>query len=147
MPAPVYGNFVTTTTGSVYSGGSLGAGTVMATPTPAPSTPAGAFTVNGDGSITVNQPGTYLVTGKVSVTATNAESYAVQVNGTGGNVSFYNAFSTPIGGGTSSITTVLTLATDDVVSIGLTSAGPVTTTSTPSGTGGPPVALTLLQIG
>ena len=147
MPAPVYGNFVTTTTGTAYSGGTLDTGIVMATPTPAPSTPAGAFTVNGDGSITVNQAGTYLVTGKVSVTATNSESYAVQVNGTGGNVSFYNAFSTPAGGGTSSITTIMTLNIGDVVSVGLTSPGPVTTANTAGGTGGPPVALTILQIG
>ena len=146
MPPVVYGNFVTTTTGVVYSGGTMNAGVVMATPIAAPSTPAGAFTINGDGSVTVNQAGTYLVTGKVSVTATNAESYVVQVNSSGGNVNYYNAFSTPAGGGTSSITTVLTLNAGDILSVGLTSPGPVTTTNTAGGTGGPPVALTILQV-
>ena len=146
MPDPVYGNFVTTTTGVVYSGGTQSAGIVMATPTPAPSTPAGAFAVNGDGSITVEQAGTYLVTGHVNVTSATAEAYAVQVNGGGSNVAFYNAFSTPAGGGASSITTVMTLIAGDIVSIGLTSPGPVTTSNAAGSVGGPPVALTLLQI-
>jgi len=145
MPDPVYGNFINTTTGLTYSGGSASAGIVVATPTAAPSLPAGAFVVNGDGSITVTQAGTYLVSATVDVTAANAETFAVQVNGGGSNVTFYNAFQVPAGGGVATITTVITVNANDVVSISLVSAGPVTTAA-PAGAGGPPVALMMLKI-
>ena len=144
--ATAYANFVNVTNGIVYSGGTSTNGIVMATPLAAPAVPTANFVSQADGSVLVTNGGTYLVNASVDVTSTNAESYAVQINGAGSNVSYYNAFQTPAGGGVASITTVLTLNPGDIVSVGLTSAGPVTTSPPAAGAGAPPVTLTLVQI-
>ena len=144
--ATAYANFVNTTNGLVYSGGSASSGIVMATPLAAPAVPSSAFVSQADGSVLVVNAGTYLVTASVNVTSTAAESYAVQINGAGSNVNYYNAFQTPAGGGNASITTVLAINAGDIVSVGLTSAGPVTTATAAVGAGGPPITLTLVKI-
>jgi len=58
-----------------------------------------------------------------------------------------NAFQTPPGGGTVSITTVLYLNAGDILSVALTSAGPVTKAALAAGAGGSPVAMTVIKIG
>ena len=144
--ATVYANYINTTNSLVYSGGSASNGIVMATPIAAPAVPTTAFVTQADGSILVTNAGTYLITASVNVTSVNAQSYAVQINGAGSNVSYFNAFQTPAGGGTASITTVVSINAGDIVSVGLTSAGPVTTSPPAVGAGGPPVAITFVKI-
>jgi hypothetical protein len=104
-----------------------------------------AFTLNSDGTVTINQAGTYLANGKVQTA--NGGTFALQVNGAGSNVNYYNAFSTPTVGGTGTVNTLLTLNAGDMVSIGLTNDGPTTLATSTGGITTPSTAITLYKIG
>jgi hypothetical protein len=131
-------------TGS-YSGGTLSNGVVVPVTTMTSQTPSDAFTLNSDGTVTVNQAGTYLANGKVQTS--NGGQFALQVNGAGANVSYYNAFSAPDSGGTGTVNTVLTLNAGDKVSIGLVSPGPATLATSSGGVTTPSTAITLYKVG
>ncbi|PEA86358.1 collagen-like repeat preface domain-containing protein [Bacillus thuringiensis] len=153
---PVHGVFFTFNTGPFVPSGTTATGTVIPTQIadPPPFNTPGAFTVNPDGSITVNIAGIYFADARVNLAPGNAGTFAVQVNGGGAAVPFLNAFS--------NITTaadtashyvvqnnILNLAAGDVVSIGLISSSPspVSLTTAPAGgIGSPSASLRLLKV-
>ncbi|PFT38516.1 hypothetical protein COK72_25895 [Bacillus thuringiensis] len=153
---PVHGVFFTFNIGPFVPSGVMATGTVIPTEIadPPPFNTPGAFTVNPNGSITVNIAGIYFADARVNLAPGNAASFGVQVNGGGTAVPFLNAFS--------NITTaadtashyvvqnnILNLAAGDVVSIGLISSSPspVSLTTAPAaGIGSPSASLRLLKV-
>ncbi|MGR6008314.1 hypothetical protein ACT7CZ_05345 [Bacillus cereus] len=115
----------------------------------------GAFTVNPDGSVTVNVAGIYSVTGTVNLAPGESGTFGIQVNGGGTSVPFLNAFSnitTSSDTASEQITrtSLLNLAAGDIVSIGLTfsNTSPVVLTqASNSGNGSPTASLIFTKLG
>lgn len=151
----IHGAFLTFNTGPFTPSGTTATGTVIPTGSadPPPFNTPGAFTVNPDGSVTVNQAGIYEVQATVNLAANQSGTFGIQVNGTGTAVSFLNSFSginTTTGTMELSRTSLLNLAAGDVVSIGLISSNSPTVTLSDGITGGigsPSAALTFIKVG
>jgi hypothetical protein len=111
--------------------------------------PAGAFTVNADGTVTVNQSGAYLVTGRIGTGShASADAFAVQINGNGTPGTYYDSATIMATACITSVTTILTLTAGDTISNALVSSGPVAlSTFTISGTQTASSALTIVKIG
>jgi hypothetical protein len=105
--------------------------------------------LNSDGTVTVNQTGNYLVTGKVQIQpTTTTTTFALQVNGTGGNVPFYNAVSIGPNDSEASITTIMPLTAGTKISLGLISPNTVTLATAPGGgpNGSASTAITITRL-
>ncbi len=146
--------FRSTNTGS-YSGGSPGRGVVLplteqTTATiPATATSKGGFTLNGDGTVTVNRKGVYRISADVQQSASGSNAFAVQVNNRGVDGQHYNTFSTEAGNDQRGfITTIMPLNEGDQVSVSLISPGSVTLKQNPGGTATSTstVGLSLVQV-
>ncbi|PEQ65911.1 hypothetical protein, partial [Bacillus cereus] len=128
---PVHGVFFTFNVGPFVPSGNSTSGTVIPTEIsdPPPFNTSGAFTVNSDGSVTVNIAGIYIVDARVNLAPGNSGFFGVQVNSEGTAVPFFNAFSniTTVTDTASHLITqsnILNLAAGDVVSIGLVGGSP-----------------------
>jgi hypothetical protein len=111
--------------------------------------PTTAFTLNSNGTVTINETGTYLASGKAQINNNRlGQAFALQVNGTGLNTSDYNAVALSPNNSTAVITTMLRLNAGAVVSMSFLSGGPVDTTSHPGNMveTTPSVAITLVKI-
>ncbi|CGG56936.1 Uncharacterised protein [Streptococcus pneumoniae] len=101
----------------------------MGAPSIAPINTPGAFTLNGDGSITINIAGIYNVIGSVSVAPGNSGTFGIQINGGGIAYPFLQSFGniTTIGDTSSTQLNrncILNLNVGDTVSIGLIFSNP-----------------------
>ena len=137
-----YGVFLSLSTAS-FTGGAI------ATPVPLPLTQSEPPTTADQtlntttNTVTVSEAGTYLITATVDSSTPGA--YAITVNGAIPNA--YSAFGvTSATGGSSSISTLVTLNAGDQVGIGLISPS-VTLSSTTAGITVPSTALTLTKVG
>ena len=144
MPDLVAGTFVGFSN-DTYSGGAEDAGVILPVTIQTAPVVAGQFTVNPDGSVTVNEAGTYLVTGSTNTANSTTAQFAIQVNGKGANTNSFDAYSTFAGGNTSA-TTILQLNAGDQVSNGLISAGNATLQSSSGGVTTPSSTLTFYKI-
>ncbi|SEG87706.1 hypothetical protein SAMN04487919_15414, partial [Bacillus sp. ok061] len=102
--------------------GTVGTVIPVRSASPPPINTPGAFTLNADGSVTVNIAGIYEISGSVLLAPGNTGSFGIQINGTGIVVPFMNSFGTAgntIGTIEINRTTILNIAAGDVVSIGL----------------------------
>jgi len=139
----VYGTFIAFDN-NPYSGGWVDAPVnIPLTEQTVPVNPA--FTLNADGTVTVNQTGTYLVTAYTQTAAGTIAQFAVSVDNGGSNVPFYNAFGTT-DGGSSSITTIIQLNYNERVAVALVDPGPAQMQATIGTNTTPSVSLTLTQI-
>jgi hypothetical protein len=126
--------FISRDTG-YYQGGSQYSGKVLPLQEQTFTTNPDSYTLNGDGTVTINRTGAYRITTEVQQEAGDSNSFAVQVNGQGASGTQYNTFATEGGGfqrGT--ITTVMPLNAGDKVSVALISPGPITLRRNPNGT-------------
>ncbi|HEF1880437.1 TPA: hypothetical protein R9Y26_006312, partial [Bacillus cereus] len=128
---PVHGVFFTFNVGPFTPSGTITTGTVIPTELadPAPLNTAGAFTVNPNGSITINIAGIYIADARVNLAPGNQAAFALQINGGGGAVSFLNGFSNNTNAADTSsqlimMSNILNLAAGDIVSIGLMASIP-----------------------
>ncbi len=118
-----------------YSGGSKYSGVVLPLQQQTLTTNPSAYTLNNDGTVTINQKGSYRVSAQVEQSGSDSNAFAVQVNGGGANPGMYNSFSTDGGGDKRGfITTVMPLNPGDRISVSLISPGPSTLKQNPAGT-------------
>ncbi|EOO23549.1 hypothetical protein IIU_06955, partial [Bacillus cereus VD133] len=92
---------------------------------PPPINTPGAFTLNPNGSVTVNIAGIYEISGSVVLAPGFGGNFGIQINGTGIAVPFMNSFGNfgnTTGTTQLNLTTILNVAAGDVISIGLSTS-------------------------
>jgi hypothetical protein len=137
--SPIYNGatFRSTDTG-YYQGGSQNNGKILPLTEKTNETQPGGYTLNSDGTVTINRDGVFLMTADVQQEAGDSNSFAVQVYDKYGTLTSnnqYNTFATEgVGFQRGTITTVMPLKSGDKVSVALISPGPITLRRNPNGT-------------
>jgi hypothetical protein len=107
-----------------YSGGTLDRGKTIPLRTQNHTTNPGAFTLNGDGTVTVNQTGIYLLTSRIQSfdnNDVNGDGFAIQIDGSNYPIPQLKSTITPHGGNNvTGVTTVHNLNAGQKLSIAQT---------------------------
>lgn len=125
-PATVYGSFYSFNTGPFTPPNATGAATVVIpteTASSAPYNTAGAFTVNPNGSITMNVAGCYLVIATINLQANNQGVFGIIVNNDSLTTPYLQSFGNNLSSTTGSTqlnhTSIICVNAGDIVNIGL----------------------------